>query len=297
MELAKQFLDTERGMTTHFDKACRKGPEENIQMKLWFRSICSTLAIAVCILGAAPAGAYSVMAIGDSITAGYVPPASPNGSPTYNGGYIPILSNWLGGGYNFIGSQQTGGYHHEGYPGATWQDFSNPNSGFPWIGNLPSQAPDIMLIHIGTNNINRGDDPNQVAARVVDSILDTIDNQYQNKTPIDVYLAQIIPIDTVAGRTAVKAFDDALASYLDAWPWNYSNLNLHRVNMYGLFPDSTGYYPGDSLHPDAEGYQRMASAWYTAITGQAAPVPLPTPVFLLAGGLAGLACIRRRMGK
>jgi lysophospholipase L1-like esterase len=266
-------------------------------------SILSAIAIAVLALGAAPAGAYTVMAIGDSITAGYVPPATPGTLPTYDGGYIPYLAGMLGSGYQFIGSQMSGVYNHEGYPGATTVNFAG-GSGAPYIGNLASQHPNIMLIHLGTNDINAylADNtlsslsPGDTAKRVFESLLWII-NGYSTSGPMDIYLAQIIPINTDAGRVAVNEFKTALSTNLTSYSYTYSNLSLHLVNMYG-FP-STGYYQDDPLHPNAAGYQWMAGQWYTAITGNSppTPTPIPAPVFLLGGGLAGLAYLRRRMGR
>jgi hypothetical protein len=236
------------------------------------------------------------MAIGDSITAGYV------SSGVYNGGYVPYLANLLGSGYTFMGTQGVAPNRNEGYPSATTVDFlvQNPNlnPSPPYISNLAAQHPDIMLIHLGTNDLNNQlsgwdeSSPQDVALKFVESILPEISNQYSPQKKPDVYLAQIIPIGTESGRAAVEAFNSALATNLGQYSSWYPNINVHLVDMYTGFPNS--YLLADLLHPNAAGYQEMADRWGDAILGPQAHVPIPAPVFLLAGGLAGLVAIRRR---
>lgn len=244
--------------------------------------------------------AYSVMAIGDSITAGYVSPG------VYNGGYIPLLVTRLGTGtgYTFVGTQGVAPSLNEGYPGAAAVDFLGvPGSPPPYPKKIEdlvaAKHPDIMLIHLGTNDLNNyisggGFSPETLAMKFFDSILPGISSQYSpsSSSKPDVYLAQIIPIGTNAGRAAVLSFNSALAAGLGTYSYWYPNINVHLVDMYKDFPNT--YLPDDILHPTAAGYQFMAKQWGDAILGPQASVPIPAPVFLLASGLAGLVAIRRR---
>lgn len=262
------------------------------QSQLW------TFALLVVLIVAMPGtgSAYSVMAIGDSITAGYV------SSGVYNGGYIPSLATRLGPEYTFVGTQGVTPYLNQGYPKASTLDFLGQGSLSPaptQIGTLAAQHPDIMLIHLGTNDLNNilngwweSETPEGVAKRIFESILPEISNQYSGSAKPDVYLAKIIPIGTDAGRAAVESFNRALDLNLTQYSYMYSYLNLHLVDMYTGFSDSL--LLSDGLHPNADGYQFMANQWGDAILGPQAHVPIPAPAFLLASGLAGLVAVRRR---
>ena len=105
-----------------------------------------------------------IMPLGDSITDG-----SSFDSPDGTGGYRGPLYNLLtAAGYNvdYIGSQtinssQLVEQNHEGHSGWRIDQLDSNMAG--WLGNLAD--PDVVLMHIGTNDFGQSVEPRGTRAR------------------------------------------------------------------------------------------------------------------------------------
>ena len=203
-----------------------------------------------------------IMPLGDSITAGQ---SSGVDDPHYWVSYRKALRDQLASrGYqiNYVGSQVSGDTifsdaQHEGHGG--WVADGGPAgvSIRPNVYNfLVANPADIVLLHIGTNDVGAG----HASANDVRLILDEIDRYSPS---VWVVLALIINRATppCALCTTTTAYNDAL----DAMVRTRLNDKIVVVDMetgagldYRLYPSGDMY---DSIHPFARGYEKMAEAW------------------------------------
>ena len=228
-----------------------------------------------CSLAALPAFSQPpplrVLPLGDSITYG----------ASVAGGYrLPLYAALTNAGYvvDYIGSDTANSapglgaeINHEGHSG--WR-ISNPGSSngiYEYLpGWLPAYAdPDVILVHIGTNDTN---DPNFLNAI---NELDTLVT----------YLAKQRPYAHIVVTTLMKRGADDLDSknvLIDTQfnPYVQGLVQTHALAGQRVhFLDMHAYvdrYPGgglssDQLHPDAQGYAQMAAAWFTAVTNIVTP--------------------------
>lgn len=232
-------------------------------------------------------GQLKIMPLGDSITRGVT------GSST--GGYRATLYNSLNAaGYNFdfVGSLQDGTVtdrDHEGHSGYETQQIRD--NVIQWLNANPA---DIVLLHIGTNDVEfKTTTPSQIAD-YVNEILDNIDTYSTNTT---VFLARImLDVDDtmktlgVNGPKATRTKDFNLA--LDAMAANRSSDRLIVVNIQDTldYPDSLQTLPSPGtpvsgsdiyydtnntlLHPAQSGYDKIANKWFSAIQNYFTPGPL-----------------------
>ena len=209
-----------------------------------------------------------IMPLGDSITLG-----SPSGvtDPALQTSYRKDLYYSLtASGYSvdFVGSLINGQNvvpsfdpNHEGHAG--WSDTQIAqniynNGGENWLGDLGTNWPHVILLHIGTNYL----DTNPAD---VENILDEID-EYETATghPIIVVLARII--DMVPNNADLHTFNDNVQAMAEA----RTNDDIIIVDMEdGALLDYRLYTVGgdffNSLHPYATGYTKMAAVWKTAL--------------------------------
>jgi hypothetical protein len=220
----------------------------------------------------------TIMPLGDSITWGM------GGS----GGYrAKLWKNLKRAGYDFyfVGSDTSNPgdmpfdqQSHQGHPGYTiYEDNLNLdnnvpptgaaqndwNSGGYWITRL-NRPPDIILIHLGTNDIGRGQDGNgQTAAENMDAMLTHI---YALAPEAHVILAKIIPINTGLNANAV-AFNNLLPGIVATH--QLAGQKVMLVDQYANFVDESGNIKGfllpDAVHPNDRGYDLMADTWFHAI--------------------------------
>ncbi|SCL72085.1 RICIN domain-containing protein [Micromonospora chersina] len=244
-------------------------------MRTTARWLAGCAATAVLVTGAVaqagPAGAESnggvrVMPLGDSITEGTQVP----------GGYrIGLWQRLANGRYttDFVGSQYNGpaalGDHdHEGHPG--WRiDQIDANI----VGWLNTYQPHTVLLHIGTNDIlqnyNVAGAPNRLSA-LIDHITSTAPGA-------EVFVAQLTPLANSGQESAVRGFNAAIPGIVQ------SKVNAGRhVHLVDMHTAVTTADLIDGIHPTANGYDRMAAVWYSAL--QAAPGSIGTP-----GGAGGSA--------
>lgn len=202
-------------------------------------------------------GVLRLMPLGDSITMGTYTPTTPSNDRSI--GYRLKLYNDLtataAGHYaiDFVGGETNGEAlmsdpHHEGHGGFVAQQIADGIG--QWLSNQP---PDIVLLHIGTNDMSGN--PNASAAPV-SSILQNIESWEQANHRLWVFVARII--ERLDGRS-VTAYNDDIAARVAA----RNNNRLFLVNQQtgaGLVYATTGDM-ADNLHPNQSGYDKMADKW------------------------------------
>jgi lysophospholipase L1-like esterase len=198
--------------------------------------------------GSAAGATIKIMPLGDSITYG-----TPN--PGY-GGFRRVLGMLLAkDGYTiqFVGSQHNGNEavpdpNNEGHPGWTTAQIKH---GIDANGWLETADPDIVLLHIGTNDIRLG------GATLAPANLSALLDDILARAPrARVLVAQIIPARR--GADAVHAtYNEAVQRIVASKGPRAALVDMRKV----LSP--TDY--ADALHPNPGGYDKMARAWETAL--------------------------------
>jgi len=224
-----------------------------------------------------------IMPLGNSITKGTgtcheSDPPDPLDELYWNcTGYRPYLwSSLVNDGYDvdFVGSQGTQfqddydgdpyPYHdndHEGHGSYSIDEVRDNlyGSGLNWLGNYPA---DVILLHIGTNDIESQDVPGIVTE--VGQILDKVD-QYEvdNNTQITVILARIINYSDPFSESGLKVtqFNNALQVLANARIAAGDKIKVVDMESALIYPDDLS----DTAHPNGAGYFKMAEVWKAAL--------------------------------
>lgn len=203
-----------------------------------------------------------IMPLGDSITYDQLEFEYENQNPRPIGERTSYRSHlWYrlqDGGYlpDFVGSQKAGydilppfDPDNEGHPGAT--SFNIAESLYGYLANA---QPDIILLHIGTNDYT-------TSAEGIEMILNQIAIYESNSgKSIHLYIAQII--DRKNHDPIIAAFNQDLTKRIQEQIKLGKRITL--VDMYhraGLTPDDYA----DNTHPNSNGYAKMANVWFNAL--------------------------------
>jgi lysophospholipase L1-like esterase len=205
-------------------------------------------------------GGVRVMPLGDSITEGTQVP----------GGYrIGLWQRVSGAGYrvDFVGSQfngpaSLGDHDHQGHPG--WRiDQIDANI----VGWLRNTTPRTVLLHIGTNDILQNSNVNGAPGRLsslVDHITATVPNA-------DVFVATIIPLANSGQEAAARTFNATIPAMVQSKV--NAGKRVHLVDMHAALTTADLI---DGIHPTANGYDKMAATWYSALRSVPGTIGDPT---------------------
>lgn len=225
-----------------------------------------------------------IMPLGDSITKGTGtcqegdPPDPPDELYWNCTGYRDYLWHSLVGNWyavDFVGSQGSqfqddylDPYHdndHEGHGGKT-ADWIRDRVYGPSDYFLLDNPADIVLLHVGTNDINGLPllgDPNDIVTEV-SQILDKIDNYETNEEhEVWVILALIINrSDPLSDKGQLTTdFNLGLQTMAESRIAGGDNLLVVDMESALIYPDDLG----DALHPNETGYSKMANEWFSAL--------------------------------
>ncbi|MET9435827.1 FG-GAP-like repeat-containing protein [Streptomyces sp. NPDC006551] len=199
----------------------------------------------------------AVMPLGDSITLG-VGSSTCAGGTQYERceGYRRVLRDQLArhtGNLDFVGSQQAGGQpdnQHEGHSG--WMIDGIAENIDNW---LVAAKPNVITLHIGSNDINRGHAVQDAPARLARLV-----NRITTASPETiVLLAPIVPNSREGKQPLVDGFNAAIPKIVAA-----ERTNARKVEQVD-FSAITAADLQDGLHPNSAGYQKMADAFYKAL--------------------------------
>ena len=195
------------------------------------------------------------MPLGDSITQGIH-------INTKNIGYRRDLYFLLvdnGYSVDFVGSMHDGSFSdfdkdHEGHGGFKANQIRD--NIYNWLTINP---PDIILLHIGTNDINAQEDPFMIG-KEIDQILDQIDIfEANNQIQIKVILAKIIN-HFLYPDNIIK-----LNGYILELVKNRQD-NGDIIALADMHSKLNGtIYFQDKVHPNENGYKKMAQIWLEKI--------------------------------
>ncbi|MBN2020012.1 MAG: hypothetical protein JW749_07295 [Sedimentisphaerales bacterium] len=207
-----------------------------------------------------------IMPLGDSITRGWY------GSAYYWGYRKPLYDLLTNGGYNFdfVGCKVIGSFpdpNHEGRDGWQANELLNGRPSAPTEGKiadwLVADQPDVILLHIGTNDVTWND----INFNDVNEILDVIDEyEIGSGKHVTVILALIINrrIDSPAlKRSQTTQFN------IDVYNMAMNRIaggdDIIIVDMENELDYSIGVDMADEVHPNDAGYTKMADVWYDAL--------------------------------
>jgi hypothetical protein len=195
-------------------------------------------------------GDCKVLPLGDSITFG---------TPTNNGGYrVQLFSKAVGDNLHltFVGSQSNGPAMvagkafpkgNEGYPGITTANLDSQHV----KGTALKDMPNIILLHIGTNNVSQAN-----AASDLEKIIDDLVAAAPNSL---LAVASIIPLPSAS--SAVDKYNAGIPTLVQKKAT--AGKHVIFVDQFKDFPTSE---LTDGVHPDdSKGYPRMGDKWYAAI--------------------------------
>jgi lysophospholipase L1-like esterase len=199
--------------------------------------------------GASPGGPpVRIMPLGDSITYG----VGSSTASSYRAALWDRLVGHAGYAVDFVGSQRSGALpdtDNEGHSGWRIDQIAANVDGW-----LATYQPDVVLLHIGTNDMNQnyqvGTAPQRLGA-LLDQIL-------ADRPAATVLLAQIVPSSDSTVQSRITAFNAALPGVAAS--------RGDRVKLVDLSVLS-GADLADTLHPNDNGYARMAVRWYSALEG------------------------------
>jgi lysophospholipase L1-like esterase len=223
----------------------------------------------------AAAPIVKIMPLGDSIT----------GSPgcwrallwnnLQNTGYTNInfvgtLNNSTACGVPFDGD-------NEGHGGYLATNIANQNLLPGW---LSATNPDIVMMHLGTNDVW-----NNIAPTTILAAYSTLVNQMRANNPnMKILVAQITPMNP-SGCSACAQGVINLNAVIPGWASSKSTAQspIVVVNQWTGYNDSTDTI--DGVHPNASGNAKIAAKWYSPLTTQiksvsgsgGGPTPTPTP--------------------
>ncbi|MEX1049742.1 MAG: GDSL-type esterase/lipase family protein, partial [Akkermansiaceae bacterium] len=229
-------------------------------------------------LASAEAGSVRILPLGDSITRGS------NSNGDIPGGYRKELAHRLALAqlsFDFVGNRSDNfasgtDPHHNGINSQTTANILSQLSG------VLALDPDIVLLHIGTNDVLQGISVN-TAANNLSSLIDQITTGKQTR---QLYVSTIIPIlQGFGNRTqtelnaAVDAYNIEVRSRVAQFVSQGRNVRLVDMSVdldYNDFFDS-----GDWIHPGQVGCARMGASWHAAVTAdgtllQAPPAGAPS---------------------
>jgi lysophospholipase L1-like esterase len=237
-----------------------------------------------------------IMPIGNSITQGYTDGTIPVGQ--MKGYRYDIKQLLLAAGYtiDFVGSETSGNTYfsdcqHAGIGGSRDQFVARLlTDGYderwcvqilnPPRPYLDEYDPDIILLHIGTNDVTHEEDC--ITNQKVSLILDLID-QYEVRAnrEVIVFLGLIInrkkPWYAGSGAGTTILFNDAIETMALSRIANGDKIVIVDMeNNAGFVYDATDM--ADNLHPNATGYQKMANLWYSSIINNFNTAPVLTAI-------------------
>ena len=190
---------------------------------------------------------FKVMPIGDSITEGY----------NVVGGYRRYLKedlNAAGSDMDFVGSlfggPGEGDWEHEGHRGSHIQDIADNVA--LW---LRAYRPDVVLLMIGTNDIV--DRIPYGAAGRLSSLIDTISTEQPTAT---VLVASIPPLADPPFNLDVMAYNASIPSVVAGKQASGQSVRFVDINRALTIADLDG-----TIHPTADGYSKIASAWFNEL--------------------------------
>ena len=181
------------------------------------------------------------------------------GPPDSVGFNVSTMGTLTNGGASYVPEQWT---KHEGHPG--WQINTIDNILDKSLATSPT-PPDLVTIHLGTNDCNAGVPPSTMKVRM-DSLLGHL---FAKAPAAQVFLADVVSTGN-AWNTCIVAYNQLVPGIVAAWRMKgmrvvFVPLNALAQPMCGAPGREHDLCGGHQVHPTSAGYPRMASAFALTI--------------------------------
>ncbi|GEO04909.1 hypothetical protein AAE02nite_25730 [Adhaeribacter aerolatus] len=148
---------------------------------------------------------------------------------------------------------------HEGHWGWRADEIVNGRSGLGKLSDwLQGYTPDIVLLHLGTNDLYQG----QGVSSTLADIRQVVGIIRAKNPKVVVLLAKLIPVASLhQGKAAIEAYNLQVPGLAQ---------ELHRLESPVILVDQfSGYNASldnyDGMHPNAHGEEKMATKWFQAL--------------------------------
>jgi lysophospholipase L1-like esterase len=206
---------------------------------------------------ASPAAASArVMALGDSIT------AAPGCWRAY------LWQQLQAAGYtgvDFVGTMRGDGCgftyddNHEGHSGYLATGIASQNQLPPW---LAASSPDIVIMHLGTNDSWGGQTP---VSTILGAYTTLVGQMRANNPRMKIIVAQILPMGGSACTACTQAVINLNAA-IPNWATGLSTTQSPIVVVDQWTGFSVSSDTGDGVHPNDSGFRKMANKYLTPLT-------------------------------
>lgn len=246
-----------------------------------------SVAFSACISNTAAAAPVQIMCLGDSITEGTAPPIREYRDQLYRDLVGANID------FTFVGSSVSnsspllttvGQDHHEGHGGYTIQNIydnldanvyvaARNNYGGYWL-TRPGCDPNIILLHIGTNNIGQGEGAVEMAG-LLDGLMGKIFTLESNTTLL---VASLIPSRYAGTESAITEYNALIPSLVK----KYADVGCkcYFVDMHGDLNVATDI-ASDGTHPTQSGFDKIGDAWFSSLRTNGLVVPEPPSLSML----------------
>lgn len=205
-----------------------------------------------------------IMALGDSITAAPGCWRAKLWNRLQDNGYTNV---------DMVGTQRGDGCgvpydgDHEGHSGFTATGIADQNQLPGW---LSATTPDVVLMHLGTNDVWNG---TITTDRILAAYSTLVDQMRASNPAMKILVAQILPMQPSGCGTCPQRVVELNAA-IPAWAAGKttSASPITVVDQWTGFDATTDTF--DGVHPVDSGFQKMSDRWYPALT---AALGAPTP--------------------
>lgn len=199
---------------------------------------------------------YKIMPLGDSITKGVI-----IGNPTDVTGYRDDLQALLTAesiAYDFVGSLNDGGFpdnNHEGHEGFTADSLVNNITGYMGLN------PDVVILHIGTNDITLAHN-NDTTLVEINRVISQIGPSRK------IVICSLLPRwDRSAKNDSTTQLSNGIKNlYFEKLGSGYKVYYAGLNEVFKTYADwNTNTYYSDGVHLNSNGYNLMSRVIYTAV--------------------------------